>query len=103
MKAAGTPAKTSSNGSKTSEPPKIMWSSAQSAILPTPADPDSPTDHDKEGHRALHKPQPHRTRVPPRHLPDQRRDPRVHQRPAAAMRIGPAPADQAPVPAQQRI
>ncbi len=39
VKAAGTPAKTSSNGSKTSEPPKVMLSSVQSAILLTPADP----------------------------------------------------------------
>ena len=38
-KAAGTPAKTSSNGSKTSEPPKVMLSSVQPAILLTPADP----------------------------------------------------------------
>jgi hypothetical protein len=43
VKAAGTPAKTSSNGSKTSEPPKVMLSSVQSAILLTPADPDSQT------------------------------------------------------------
>ena len=35
----GPPAKTSSNGSKTSEPPKVMLSSVQSAILLTPADP----------------------------------------------------------------
>ena len=39
VKAAGTPAKTSSNGSKTSEPPKVMLSSVQPAILLTPADP----------------------------------------------------------------
>jgi hypothetical protein len=39
-----TPAKTSSNGSKTSESPKVMLkSSVQSAILLTPADPDSQT------------------------------------------------------------
>src|SRR6516162_1390980 len=75
MKAAGTPAKTSSNGLKTSEPPKIMWSPAQSAILPTPADPDSQTDHDKEGHRTRsHNPQLHITRVVPRHLHHQRPD-----------------------------
>ena len=35
VKAAGTPAKTSSNGSKTSEPPKVMLSPAN----PDPADP----------------------------------------------------------------
>lgn len=40
-------------------------------------------------------------RVLPRHLPDQRRDPRIHGRPAAAAGIGPPPADQAPVPAQR--
>ena len=42
-KAVGTPAKTSSNGSKTSEPPKVMLNSVQSAILLTPAGPDSQT------------------------------------------------------------
>jgi hypothetical protein len=36
-------AKTSSNGSKTSEPPKVMLSSAQPAILLTPPTPDSQT------------------------------------------------------------
>ena len=39
VKAAGTPAKTSSNGSKTSEPPKVMLSSVQPPILLTPAHP----------------------------------------------------------------
>jgi hypothetical protein len=39
VKATGTPAKTSSNGSKTSELPKVMLSSVQSAILLPPADP----------------------------------------------------------------
>jgi len=43
VKAAGTLAKTSSNGSKTSEPPKVMLSSVQSAILLTPLTPDSQT------------------------------------------------------------
>ena len=43
VKAAGTPAKTSSDGSKTSEPPEAMLSSVQPAILLTPADPDSQT------------------------------------------------------------
>ena len=33
----------SDRGSKTSEPPKVMLSSVQSAILLTPADPDSQT------------------------------------------------------------
>ena len=37
VKAAGTPAKTSSNGSKTSEPPKVMLSPVQPGILLTPA------------------------------------------------------------------
>jgi hypothetical protein len=41
----------SDRGSKTSEPPKVMLSSMQSAILLTPADHDS-RHHDKEGHRA---------------------------------------------------
>ena len=35
--------KASSNGSKTSEPPKVMLSSVQSGILLTPANPDSQT------------------------------------------------------------
>src|SRR5262249_32948773 len=52
VKAAGTPAKTSSNGSKTSEPPKVMLSSVQSAIPLTPADPPTHKHHDKEDHRA---------------------------------------------------
>jgi hypothetical protein len=42
-------------------------------------------------------------RVIPRHLPDQRHDPRIHRRPAAAAGIGPVPAGQPPVPAQQSV
>ena len=62
VKAAGTPAKTSSNGSKTSEPPKVMLSSVQPAMLLTPADPRL-KHHDQEGHRARsHNPQLHITR-----------------------------------------
>ena len=52
----------SDRGSKTSEPPKVMLSSVQSAILLTPADP-AHRHHDKEGHRARsHNPQLHITR-----------------------------------------
>ena len=42
-------------------------------------------------------------RVLPRHLLDQYRDPGVDRRAPSAMGIGPPPADQTPVPAQQRI
>jgi hypothetical protein len=42
-------------------------------------------------------------RVLPRHLPDQRRNPRVHRQPADLVWIGPAPADKPLVPAQQRV
>ena len=42
-------------------------------------------------------------RVLPGHLLNQHCDPRIHGRPAAAAGIGPAPADQPPVPAQQRV
>ena len=54
VKATGTPAKTSSNGSKTSEPPKVMLSSLQSAILLPPLTPGSQTDHDKEAIAGVH-------------------------------------------------
>ena len=42
-------------------------------------------------------------RVLPRHLLDQHREPGIDRRPAAAVGIGPPPADQPPVPAQQRV
>jgi hypothetical protein len=42
-------------------------------------------------------------RVLPRHLLDQHCEPGIDRRPAAAMRIGPPPADQTPVPAEQRV
>src|SRR6516225_3903916 len=103
MKAAGTPAKTSSNGSKTSEPPKIMWSPAQSAILPTPADPDSQTDHDKEGHRTRsHNSQLHKSGVflcqPQHQIADLRAGPRA----TWPVRVRPLACDQLAVPDQQR-
>lgn len=40
-------------------------------------------------------------RVLPRHLPDQIGHPGIDRRPAASVRISPAPPDQPPVPAQQ--
>ena len=53
----------SDRGSKTSEPPKVMLSSVQSAILLTPATP-THRHHDKEGHRARsHNPQLHIKRI----------------------------------------
>lgn len=42
-------------------------------------------------------------RVLPRHLLDQRREPGVDRRPPSLGRIGPVPADQPPVPPQQRV
>ena len=63
VKAAGRPAKTSSNGSKTSEPPKVMLSSVQSSILLPPLTP-THKHHDKQGHRTRsHNPQLHIKRI----------------------------------------
>jgi len=42
-------------------------------------------------------------RVLPRHLPDQRDEPGVNRRASSPVWVGPPPADQAPVPAQQRV
>jgi hypothetical protein len=39
----------------------------------------------------------------PRHLPDQHHEPGVNWRPSCFWRIGPPPADQPPMPAQQRV
>jgi hypothetical protein len=96
----------SDRGSKTSEPPKVMLSPVQSAILLTPADPDSQT-HDKEGHRPRsHNPQLHVIGVLPGHPEDQGLDVAAGGRPAGLAADGPggpAAADDVAVPAHDRI
>ena len=87
----------SDRGSKTSEPPKVMLSSVQSAILLTPAH----RHHDKEGHRARsHNSQLHITVVLGGEPLDERADLGADRRPSCPVPIRPVAGDQAAVPAQ---
>jgi hypothetical protein len=80
-----------------------MWSSVQSAILLTPADPRLTDTMTRRALARSHNPQLHITRVLPRHLLDQHRDPGVDRRASSLAGVSPPRADQAPVPAQQRV
>jgi hypothetical protein len=100
VKAAGTPAKTSSNGSKTSEPPKVMLSSVQPAILLTPADPRLTNTMTRRVIARSHNTQLHITVVLGGEPLDQRGDLGADRRPSRPVRVRPLAGDQAAVPAQ---
>ena len=102
VKAAGTPAKTSSNGSKTSEPPKVMLSSVQPAILLlTPADPRLTNTMTRRAIARVHNnPQLHMTVVLGGDPLDERGDLDAGWRPSRPVWVGPLAGDQAALPEQ---
>jgi hypothetical protein len=104
VKAAGTPARTSSNGSKTSEPPKVMLSSVQSAILLTPLTPRLTNLMTRRALARSHNPQLHIKRILLRQPDDKAGNAGNRRRPAGLAPVARVELarSQLAVPGQQR-